>query len=152
MERGMTVAKRHNVTLDTNIVNVYKGTKTRVFKFNYTIMAQSQEHAFSIMDALINLKSYMTGSRESEIIKQRNVFRIRFLEYKPDNGEASLAQFIDEIMFTNGVDFNLTSIDVTYGSDGGMSMFADGMPKVIALSIKMEERKPLYKIEQDKQQ
>ena len=150
-ETGMNIAKRHNVSLDTNIVNIYKGTNTRNFTFNYTIMPQSQEHAFNIMNAILNLKKYMTGFKEYEIVKQGNVFRLRFLEFNPDTNESNNAQFIDEIMFTNGVDFNITDIDITYGADGGMSMFADGMPKVITMSLKIEERKPLYKIEEDKQ-
>lgn len=150
-EMGMNIAKRHNVSLDTNIVNIYKGTNTRTFTFNYTLLPQSQEHAFNIINGIINLKKYMTGFKEYEIVKQGNVFRLRFLEFNPDTNESNNAQFIDEIMFTNGVDFNITDIDITYGADGGMSMFADGMPKVLNISLKIEERKPLYKIEEDKQ-
>lgn len=150
-EMGMNIAKRHNVSLDTNIVNIYKGTNTRTFTFNYTLLPQSQEHAFNIINGIINLKKYMTGFKEYEIVKQGNVFRLRFLEFNPDTNESNNAQFIDEIMFTSGVDFNITDIDITYGADGGMSMFADGMPKVLNISLKIEERKPLYKIEEDKQ-
>lgn len=150
IEIAANVAKRHNVTFDNNVVNTYAGTGTRKFSFSYTIMPQSKQHANDIMMAIVNLKKFIAGSRNNEIVKQSNVFKIKFLE-SSGSDSAKPAEFIEEVMFTSEVEFNVTDINITYGADGSMMLFNDGMPKSLNLKISLEERKPLYRIE-DKEQ
>lgn len=142
MREGVKMAKRSNATIDTNVLTIFTGTNCRQFTLDFTLIALNEQHANEIVSAILALKVNMSGYRDSAqlVIVQDNIFSIGFID-----DDANSVRYIEELlMLDHNVDLNLTDINITYGADGAMTLFRNGLPKVITMSLSFVERKPIY--------
>ena len=140
-------SKRSNAPLDTNIITTYRGTKLRQFSFPIHIIPYSQEHAKKIIEGLLWIKYYMTGQKTAGnmIIKQDNCFEVSFYNVENSASKFEPNEELNTLMgLGENIYLNLTGLSVTYGADGALMMYKDGMPKSITITLNFVERKPLY--------
>lgn len=126
------LAKRQGVTVDPNLISVYKGTECRQFNFHINVIPQNAQEAREFVRGITALKKEMTGYREALVLRHDVVFKIVFT-----------SKSLQEYMGLGKLELNLISVDMDIGADGGMQLFKDGMPKFIRLNLVFVERRPL---------
>lgn len=118
------------VMMDPGFFQNYTGSSPRSFTFSFDMIPDNEEEAFSIMNIILNLKKY---SLPRTLV---------------GTGVSLLAPYLFEIQIGNEYleklinmnDVVLTEISVNYGSDGGMQLFSNGVPKFIRMSLSFSER------------
>jgi hypothetical protein len=139
IELNIELAKRNNVAIDPNVINVYKETEPRVFSFSINLVPENNDRFKEILSAIFAFKKYMTGemTKDSLLLQQKNIFTIEFYDTKLE----------EYIQLNNFIELNLLKIDIKIGSDGNMMLFENGVPKMINLTLIFQERRPMTLVE-----
>jgi hypothetical protein len=104
----------------------------RDFTFVINIIPKSKVHSKEVLDAILALKTYMTGVRETLDVYQDKCFKIVI-----ENN------YIKTYMMLTDAELNLVKLDVDMGVDGGMQLYDDGTPKHLQVTFMFQERRPL---------
>lgn len=115
--------------VDPGYFQDYKGTEPRSFSLSFTLMPNNIEEAYTIINMIYYLKKYTLPTTVITGLALRSpyVFDIEI-------GNPYIS------MLTNMKGVVCTNMAVSYGVDGAMQMFADGIPKIINLSLSFTER------------
>ena len=120
-----------NVTTNPDYVQMYKGSQPRNITFSWTLMPNSKDESELMLSVIRRFKSYSSPNPSTSGAFLTSPL---FCEVNIKNENLD-----DTIRLTNMV---IDSVTANYSSGGFMEMFADGIPKVITLTISMVERKP----------
>lgn len=107
----------------------YTGSTPRRFALSYEFLPESQEEATTIRDIILLFKMYASPSKSamgSAVLMAPYYFRILISN-----------TYVSQMFNMNSV--VITSVQVDYGSDGSMQLFNDGFPKMITMSLQMQE-------------
>lgn len=115
--------------IDPGYFQDYTGSQPRRFVLTFTFIPNNAAEAESIRKIIYNFKKYTSPSTAVAGVALRSPY---FFDIKISN-----PYFSNLINLASVV---CTSMSVTYGTDGSMSMFSDGVPKVITMSLAFAER------------
>ena len=115
--------------IDPGYFQDYTGSQPRRFVLTFTFIPNNASEAESIRKIIYNMKKYTSPSTAIAGVALRSPY---FFDIKISN-----PYFNNLINLASVV---CTSMSVTYGTDGSMSMFSDGVPKVITMSLVFAER------------
>ena len=127
---------------DPGLFQTYNGSTPRVFNMSYQFVPLNQGEAQTIKDIIMWFKAYSSPGfvQNVPIMMSPYIFSIDF----------SGNQYISEMF--NMKECVLTNMSVDYGADGAFSLFADGFPKQINMSLSFAEARVTYGEEYQGQQ
>lgn len=120
------------LTLDPGYFQDYKGTQPRDISFSFTLMPNNHQEAINIQDIIYKLKQYTLPQTQINSVALRSPY---YFELQFGN------KIIDDMLCLKHV--VCTGMSVNYGADGNMQFFANGMPKIITLSLSFIERQTM---------
>jgi hypothetical protein len=126
------LAKRQGITIDPNLITTYRNTDIREFNFVINILPINAVNAREIIKGILALKAEMVGVRETLVLKQEYIFKVKFQNKR-----------LQEYLWIDDIELNLSRVDIDIGSDGSMQLYHDGTPKHMQLSLTFQERRPL---------
>lgn len=140
------IAKRQGSTINTNILNVYKGPSPRAMNLSMSFIPNNRAEYDKI-------KLYITSLKRSSLahaflaldiipfLTQRYVFTIDFVGMSGNK----LKQLFNDTFFVgnNSPGFYINSIETNIGA-GNALFYDDGAFKEVKLTINLIERLPLY--------
>lgn len=116
--------------LDPGYFQNYQGSEPRTFSMSFDLIPNSPEEAGNIMSIVYLLKAFSAPKVDEAGITM----------HAPNFFDIEIANpFISSLINLNGV--VISDMNVSYGADGNMQCFSDGMPKYIKLELTFKERK-----------
>jgi len=127
-------ASGHQYSVDPAYWQLYKGSEPRRFSMTYEFIPESHSEAESIVKIISLFKAYSSPRlMDNDVILSSPFFWQVHISNDTINNMISM----DNV--------TITEVQVTYGADGAMSMFYDGMPKHINLTLSLQESQPPYR-------
>lgn len=119
---------------DPGIFQNYSGSQPRNFTLAYTLIPMNQQEAQTIKDLILWFKFYSSPEFNTVGVTMTSphVFMLHFA------GNSHISEMY------NMKKCVLTSMNVDYGADGVFSVFQDGFPKQINLSLSFSEMRITY--------
>ncbi len=128
---GATAAKA-GVAINPQTTLTYEGANIRTFDMSFQLVASSAKEAETIRVIEHTFRKYMYAKREGDFaLKYPPLFRVKFMKGKQVN------KFLPFLY-----DSYLTSLNVTYNSDGNM-YHKDGAPTDVTIALSFQEQKQL---------
>lgn len=121
-------------SVDPAYWQLYKGSEPRKFSLNYEFVPESHSEAENIIKIISLFKAYSSPRLQSNDVILESPY---FWSVEIANNTISNLISMDNV--------TITEVQVTYGADGAMSMFYDGMPKQINLTLSLQETQPPYR-------
>lgn len=120
---------RRQYTANPGYWQMYRGSEPRGFTFSWELVPSSQEESAAIRDIVLAFKKYSSPETNANnlMFKSPYIWTI---------GVAN--SYVSKMLALDSDDCVCTSVQVTYG-DGNMTMFGDGMPKKISLTVSFQE-------------
>lgn len=116
--------------LDPGYFQNYQGSEPRTFNMSFDLIPNSPEEAGSIMGIIYLLKAFSAPKVDASGITM----------HAPNYFDIEIANpWISALINLKGV--VISDINLSYGADGNMQCFSDGMPKYIKLELAFKERK-----------
>ena len=115
--------------IDPGYFQDYTGTQPRRFSLTFTFVPNNAREAESIRKIIYMLKKFTLPNALITNVALRAPY---FFDVKISNGHFS------NLINLNGV--VCSGLTVSYGTDGAMSMFGDGVPKVTTVTMSFVER------------
>jgi hypothetical protein len=120
-----------NVTTNPDYIQMYRGSQPRNITFSWSLMPNSKDEAERMLSIVRRFKAYSSPDPS----KSRAFLTAPlFCSVVIQNENLSETIKLDNMV--------IDSVSVNYSGAGTMEMFADGIPKIIVLSVSLIERKP----------
>lgn len=134
MQYGLQYTTGKQYTLDPGYWQMYKGSEPRRFSLTYEFVPNSHEEAENIIEIITTFKKY-----SSPLLRAGSTVLESPYYWTLDISNPTISALISMDNVT------ITEVQVTYGADGAMSLFADGMPKMITMTLSMQETTAPYR-------
>lgn len=119
--------------LDPNYFQNYEGSTPRSFTLSFDFMPDNQEEAQMIKEIILKIKQYSSPSLSCGGVSLLSPY---FWDLYLGNDSIMDLLRLDTLV--------CKSVNVTYGAEGQMQLFADGFPKYIKMSLSMQEATMTY--------
>jgi len=116
--------------IDPGYFQNYSGSTPRSFNLKYDLVPKNVGEARQILLIITKFKQYSSPSYVPNTPMLQSPYNFKMVN---NNSHLNTLTAVDLMVLTN--------VTVDYGSDGGMELFGDGMPKHITLSLQFTETK-----------
>lgn len=136
------IAVTARTSVDSANLQTYSGTGARSFTFDYMLTPRNAEDATKLKEMLlfIKAKSRARAGTKGLTLDFPDMVNIIFRE-KDSAGNTSVGNnFFEDVL--EATLFVVESINTNFSPDGNMTLFDDGTPKQVSLSITVKEFTP----------
>jgi len=140
---GQVIARTTGQVLNPNMELLFDGPGLRTFQFNYQLSPRSETEGSMVKRILRVMKKSMSPSRTSNkiFICTPDIFELKF---KSGSGDHPFLNRFKQMALTN--------IEVNYTGSGTYSVYENGTPTLINLSLSFQELAPVYADDYDEKE
>ena len=140
---GQVIARTTGQVLNPNMELLFDGPGLRTFQFNYQLSPRSETEGSMVKRILRVMKKSMSPSRTSNkiFICTPDIFELKF---KSGSGDHPFLNRFKQMALTN--------IEVNYTGSGTYSVYENGTPTLINVSLAFQELAPVYADDYDEKE